>query len=112
MEINHICRKLHRKAWFFSPRFALTRSLSTVCVKRAILRYFRARGILLPNTRVLEGVFSELSLQYARKREYTKILFMKNSWIFMIINVEKNTNTHEYTRIRKNKIHEKFMGHL
>ena len=25
---------------------------------------------------------------------------------------KKNMNIHEYTRIRKNKIHEKFMGHL
>jgi len=25
---------------------------------------------------------------------------------------KQNTNTHEYTRIRKNKIHEKFVGHL
>ena len=62
-----ICGILHRKAWLFSPCFALTHSLSTFCAKRSILRYFRPRGIPLPNTRVLEGVFSELSLQFAQR---------------------------------------------
>ena len=38
---------------------------------------------------------------------YSKIIY-DNSWIFMIIRVEKkkNTNTHEYTRIRNNIIYD------
>ena len=88
-----ICRILQPNLPHFGHQFAtyciarhgsflcvieLTYSLSIVCTKRKILRYFRPRGIPLPNTRVLEGVFLELSLQFAQNRRW--LFFSRFPW--------------------------------